>query len=228
MSDSLAERTLQQTSDNGNPGGASEQEQGSTSAQTSNNGQSEKTEKDNVRALQSVYDKKLADIQRQLQVEQNARLQAQKRMEELEDASAPDDYSRLANTARRAQERAAQLEAYLVEQQRVQAEANKRNDLISNLAIKYGVDPSTMAKAEDYDEAVELAIEARNKQRAKQSADRQDKDERNSLDLGGGRAATSYDNLEDELKKAKERRDSPAIIKIQRLMKQQQAADAKR
>src|SRR5687768_5534536 len=96
---------LEPTSNNGQLGQANESKDlGPSGGQTSDNGKA--AQDTNIRNLQSTYDKKLAEQQRQLQQSQYAFQQIQQRLQQMEDNAAPDDYARLELRAKRAEEAA--------------------------------------------------------------------------------------------------------------------------
>lgn len=225
--DTVANEATLEAPSNGQAQPASgEQSQGSTAAgQNSQGGQSVD---ENIRKLQSIYDKKLADSQRQVDAAYQQMQALQRRLVEMEDASAPDDFARMENKLRRAEQRAQELEAYLAQQQQAQAEANRRTNTLTNLAIKYGVPVSALDKAQDYDEAVELAIEARAKAKAQAQKQRQEREDANSVDIGGGRAFTPDDEWQRQVKAAKERKDTAALMRLDRERRQREDAARKR
>lgn len=228
MSDTLAnERTLEATSRDGQSQRASaEQSQGDTGGQTSDNGKSAQDE--NIRKLQSTYDKKLADQDRtykaQMQQQQQQAYQQiqamQQRLAQMEEAQAPDDYARLELRLKRAEEQAYQYaNAY---QQAIQAQQAEQERLgaLREIADEFGVSVKDLEEATDYKSAVKLALKAQqDKDKRKQEQD-DDRLNRNRPDVGGGAPTTSLSKWEQEYDAAMQRKDTPAIMRLLRTQPQ--------
>lgn len=217
MSDSLAnERTLDQPSDDGQVERASaEQSQSGTDGQPSTDGQAAK-ERENIRKLQSTYDQKLAMQARQLQQYQQSQTYLQQQLDAMQEAAAPDDYARLELKLQRAEQKAQAYEAQLQAEYQAREAANARMNTLQRLADKYDVDVTALNKANDYDEAIELAIELRERKRQKKQDDNEDKRERNRPDVGSGRSITTSSKWEKEYETALRSKDSAAQIRLLR------------
>jgi hypothetical protein len=215
MSDSLATRDTLVTPSNGQAAQASDTQAESSAGQQTSNGQSATDE--NIRKLQSTYDRKLAETNRQLQQANQVAQQMQQRLQEMEDRNAPDDFSRLELQKQRAEARAAQLEAVLQQKYQAEAEANARDNILTEIATRYGVSKSALEKADDRDHAVELALEARAAKNGKQQQLDDDKRERNMPDLGGGAPRTAGTQAEAEWDELVRTKDSTGQMRWLRL-----------
>lgn len=218
MSDTLVAReALDAPSNNGQAQQASgTEQQGTAAGQTSDNGQSAK-EQENIKRLQSIYDKRVAEQQAQIQQSNQQVQQLMRQLEQMQDQTAPDDFTRLENQLRRAEAKAQQYEAALAQQQQERQAATARETAINTVAAKYGVDPSDLSKANDYDELVEQAILAKQRKANKQKQEQDDRAARNAPDVGGGRTNSPSDRWQEEWNKARDSKDS---VTQQRLLRE--------
>lgn len=216
MSDLLAnERTLDATSQDGQSQRASEESQSGTDGQPSDNGQAVQ---ENIRKLQSTYDKKVATLQQQIQQSNLYIQQMQQQMREAQRNAAPDDYSKLEIDLQFERQEKAALAQRLAQAEAAQAEANARTEAFTRLADRYGVDVEDIEKAKpsDYDEAVEAAIAARDKRKQRKQQDDDDRRDRNRPDVGGGAPRTPTTKWDEEYKDAMRRGDSVTIARLLR------------
>lgn len=219
MSDSLAsERTLERPSDNGQVERASEaQPQGSTGGSASSNGQ---PTQDDIKNLQRKLSEKDIQAKQALQEAQRASAlaqQLQQRLAQMEEANAPDDYARMELRVKRAEETAAQYAAALQQTQQEKAAERAKYEALDRIAERYGVSRDDLLKAEDYESAVELAIETRDKSKQKQQQQNDDKRERNTVDVGGGVPTTAKGKWEDDYAEAQRRGDSLEMVRLKRI-----------
>jgi hypothetical protein len=200
--------TLTPPSDDGQAAQASEQA-------SEKQEDSKAAEADNIRKLQSSYDKQIAQIRKenqqvQQQYNQQAQLnqQLQQRLQEQMYAAAPDDYTRLELQLKDAQATAQQYyNAYNQAIQDKQEEQERINSL-SEIAGEFGVTLKDLEAATDYKSAVKLAVAAQAKQsKAKQDTDN-DKSSRNMPDLGGGAPRTASTQAEAEWERLVKSKDS--------------------
>lgn len=203
------------TSPSGQSQPGSDEGRSESVGQTSDNGQS--AQDDNIKKLQRIYDQKLDAQQKQLAASQYSQQQLTQRLAQMEDASAPDDYTRLENQLRRTVEESNGLKAQLAAEYQAKQAVMARQTALSEIATKYGVDVKNIEKATDYLEAVELALDARQKQSQKQSKDDDDKRERNKPHLGGGGSVTNLSEWEQAYKTARDTKDSVGMMRLQRL-----------
>lgn len=196
-----------------------EAQSGTGGEQTSNNGQSD----DNIRKLQSTYDKKLAEkdkvYQSQLQAANQQIQQMRQQLNKMADDMAPDDYTRAQNQiARLAEERDAYANAYQQSLQQQQQDAVKIASLREILD-----DPDfdlvtvdDLMETNGTIEAMKLAKKVqKQREHDKQNQD-DDKRSRNAPDVGSSSPRTSTGKWEDEYKAAQERRDSIAMVRLRR------------
>lgn len=155
------------------------------------------------RAMQSAYDKKIADMQQQL--------------EQLQTKDMTDAEKERYFTSRKGQE--------LLEQQqqlaRERAEIQRFRDLQS-LATETGVPFDVLEDARSPIEAARIAAswvrDNLTKQEQAAVKAKQDKAERNSVDLGGGTARKPEDDIQAAWEDARKRGDSAGIWKAMRQM----------
>lgn len=222
MSDELASKTatLEQPSDKGQAERASEQRpQGHTDGQPSDKGQAA-TEQDNIRKLQSAYDKRLADERKQFQTEMQRRdqmvQQLQQRLNQMEENSAPDDFARMELKLKRAEEQAAQYaQAYQQSLQAQQAE-QARQAALREVAEEFGVTVKDLEGATDYLGAVKLAVKAQRDKETRKQEDDEQRARDNAPDVGGGAPRTTMSQWEREWQTAKEAKDSLAMMRLAR------------
>lgn len=210
--DTLAsERTLEQPSDNGQAGRESEaQPQSDTGGQTSDNGKSAQDE--NIRKLQSTYDKKLAEQDRayksQMQQQQQMIQSLQQQMREAQRNSAPDDYSKLELELQWAKQEAQQYANAYQQAVAERQQQTERESALREIADEFDVPMSALTDATDYKSAVKLAIKAQQEaQRRKQQQD-DDKSARNMPDIGSGAPRTASSQAEAEWEELVRTRDS--------------------
>lgn len=217
MSDSLAnERTLAPTSDNGQSAQVSAESQGSTSEPAS---KGQPAQDENIRKLQSTYDRKLAESNRQLQQQQQVVAQLHQRLQQMEDTAAPDDFSRMELRVKRAEEAAQYYANQYNQTVQQQQEQSARDDAFNKIAERYGVTKEEIAKANpsNYEDAVDAAIAARERSKQRKNEQDDDKRNRNLPDVGGGAPITSMSKWEEQYDAAMKRKDTPAIMRLNRL-----------
>lgn len=220
--DTLAsERTLEQPSQSGQAERASEaQPQSGTGGQPSDKGQVAQTD-ENIRKLQSTYDKKIAEERKAFQQQQQyaqQQIQAmQQRLAQMEEASAPDDYSRLELKLKRAEEQAQQYaSAYQQAVAERQAEAEKMSAL-REIADEFDVPLSALSDASDYKSAVKLAIKAQQEAQKRKQQQDDDKSARNMPDVGSGAPRTASTQAEAEWEELVRNRDTAGQMRWLRL-----------
>lgn len=221
MSDELASKTatLEQPSDKGQAERASEQRpQGHTDGQPSDKGQAAKAD-ENIKNLQRELSKKDLESKRALAEAQQAKSlaqQLQSRLNQMEESAAPDDFARMELRLKRAEEQAAQYaQAY---QQAVQSQESERarQTALREVAEEFGVTVKDLEEATDYMSAVKLAVKA---QQAKETRKQQDDEQRaadNMPDVGSGAPRTTLSEWERDWQKARESRDSQALMRLDR------------
>lgn len=226
MNDLLAsERTLDQPSDNGQVGRASEaQPQEATGGQPSDNGKAAQDE--NIRKLQSTYDKKLAEKERTFQQQQQYAQQQiaamQQRLAQMEEANAPDDYSRLELKLKRAEETVQQYAAAYQQQIQAQEVERKRNEALHEIADEFELPLEDLKKAvekagaNDYAKAARVAAKLQLERERRKQDDDDDKRERNRPDVGGGRTSTPSTRWEQQYEDARNKRDSVEMARLLR------------
>jgi hypothetical protein len=216
MSDSLAsERTLERPSDNGQVERASEaQPQSDTGGQTSDNGKSAQDE--NIRKLQSTYDKKLTQLQREMQQRDQYINSLTQQMRDAQRNAAPDDYSKLEVELQwERQEKQALAQRLAGYEQERQAQAEKQNAL-REIAEEFGVPVKALEEADDYKSAVKLALRAQAEAEQRKQRQDDDKRERNMPDLGGGKPRTMDSAWDEAYEAARQRRDSVEMARLLR------------
>jgi hypothetical protein len=220
VDDALASSTtLERPSDNGQVERASEvQPQSGTDGRPSTGQVAQ--EQDNIRKLQSTYDKKLAEKDRQYQAQmqqQNQIIQQmQRELREQRKSMAPDDYTRLQiDLDEVIKERDAYAAAYQQTMKEREAEQVKINAL-DRIAERYGVTRDDLLGAEDYETAIELAIDLRDRRKQKQQAQDDDKRERNMPDIGGGAPRTTQSEWERDYAEARRTKNTPAMMRLLR------------
>lgn len=193
-------------------------------AQPASNEQSQApvaTESENVAKLHKLYAKKEQELKGQLQNAFTYQQQLQQRLDQMEQQSAPDDYARLEIALRQAQQREqlaqTQLNQHLYAQQQAEQQRTARDRELQRLAEKYGVAVADLEKANDYDEAVEMAIEAKQRKRQQTDEEKEAKREANRPDAGGGGGArTPLSKWEQDYADATARKDSVAQQRLLR------------
>lgn len=195
--------------------------------------------KKDLQALQSKLQKQADDAKRdamekanQLAQYQQGYNQLMQRLNEMEVAGAGSDYEKLEVRAKQYERRVAELEGALAQQAQAQAAANARQTELVKLAAKYDVDVDDLDKATknitEYMDAVEVAIRLHDKKKSKDAEHDEERASANSLDLGGGKVSTNISRLQGEVKKAKESRDSAALMRAQRVLNQAIQAEKKK
>jgi len=182
-------------------------------------------EKDNIRKLQSSYDQKLFQQQQAFQAQQqqynNVIANMQARLNQMEDAGAPDDYTKLENQLKRevqARQYAEQAYYQLTAQQRAaQEQAQQKNNALKEIADRYGLDPDDLADTKDYFDAIDRAHELRDKRKEQSTEEAEQKVTRNRPDVGGGRTSTPSNRWERDYKDAQERNDTTAQMRLLRI-----------
>jgi len=148
------------------------------------------------RALKSTYDQKIAAAERRAEQERLARLAAERHADEARMATM--------NEKEQLQYQLQKAQQYIQEQERMrQQELNelRRERDIDRLAAESGAPRDQLAKADSYDEAVQVAL--RYARKAAADAVDREMDEaiatsgRNSVDLGSGRPPPEVDAWEE-------------------------------
>lgn len=216
MSDALATTTALTTpSDNGQAQTASGEAQGESGGRPSENGQAAK-EQENIRALQSRLDSQIGGLRREVQQRDQMVQQLTAQLRDMQKQSAPDDYTRLEMELNWERQEKAALQQR-VQQAEQERQANReKQDALERIAKKYGVSARDLDSATGYEEAIDLAMELRDKQRNRQQEEQDDRRERNRPDLGGGKTSTAQTRLEQEYDEAMKRKDSAAIMRLNR------------
>lgn len=181
------------------------------------------TESENVAKLHRNYAEKEKAFQREIkqrdqQVQQQTELirNLQSRLNQMEESAAPDDFARVELRLKRAEEQAAQYaQAY---QQAVQSQESERarQTALREVAEEFGVTVKDLEEATDYMSAVKLAVKA---QQAKETRKQQDDEQRaadNMPDVGSGAPRTTLSEWERDWQKARESRDSQALMRLDR------------
>lgn len=219
MSDSQVSNTvLAPASDNGQPVRVNEQDLGVTDSLPST-GQADK-ESENIRKLQSTYDRKLAEQDRaykaQMQQQNQLIQNLQRDMREARKNAAPDDYTRLQIDLEDViKERDQYATAY---QQAIQAQQAEREriEALRDIADEFGVTVDDLKEATDYKSAAKLAARKQLEREQRKQLNDDDKRERNAVDLGAGAPRTGSSRWEDEYREAQLRGDSPAMARLLR------------
>lgn len=216
MSDLLATSNTLVAPSDGQAQQASGQAQNGTDSQPSN-GQVD-TAQDNIRKLQSTYDKQIAALKSQVQQSNQYISQVTQQMRQAEKNAAPDDFARMEIDLRHEREEKAAMAQQLAQIQQERAEANARTDAFQKIATRFGVAVEDIEKANpgDYETAVEAAIAARDKRKQNKQEQDDDKRERNAPDLGSSAPRTPTTAWERDYEDARRRKDSPAMARLLR------------
>jgi hypothetical protein len=212
------------TPSNGQAVQASGNELGASAEQTSS-GQSAPDE--NIRKLQSTYDKKLVEQQRSFQQQQQAQSQQmnalQQELRNMKYAAAPDDYTRKEIEVEELRKQLDQYARYTQqltkaqqdEQERVEAMQEIVDDPDYSLVTAKELDDAVKAAgATNYKGALKIAAKLqREKESRKQETDN-DKRERNQVDYGGGAPRTPTTQWDEDYAAARERKDTVAQIRL--------------
>jgi hypothetical protein len=217
MSDPLASSsTLEATPQDGQSQQASDvQPQGTSDGQPPQDGQVVKVE--DFKNLQRKLTEKDLDSKRALAEAQQARAYAQQleqRFRQLEDNAAPDDYTRLELRAKRAEETAQQYAQRLAAYEQAQQAERAKFEALDRIAERYSVTREDLLKATDYESAVELAIETRDKRKQRKQQQDDDKSRRNMPDIGSGAPRTADSEWERKYAEARERRDTTEQMRL--------------
>jgi hypothetical protein len=217
MSDLLVSQNAPNATPDGQSQVASAQDQEGTSTQTPG-GQS--AQDDNIKNLQRMVSAKDAEAKRALSEAQRASAlvtQMQQRLAAMEDASAPDDYSRMELRVQRAEETARQYyQAYQQLNESQQTEAQRLQSL-TRIATKFGVSINELDAATDYESAVDLALEAQRKKAQRKQEQDDEKRDRNMPDLGGSAPRTVNSKAEAEWEELVRTRDTTGQARWLRL-----------
>jgi hypothetical protein len=220
MDDALASSTtLERPSDNGQVERASEvQPQSGTDGRPSTGQVAQ--EQDNIRKLQSTYDKKLAEKDRQYQAQmqqQNQIIQQmQRELREQRKSMAPDDYTRLQiDLDEVIKERDAYAAAYQQTMKEREAE-QARDRALREVADEFGVSVKDLEEATDYMSAVKLAVKAQRERETRKAEQDDDKRERNMPDIGGGAPRTTQSEWERDYAEAQRTKNTPAMMRLLR------------
>ncbi len=226
MSDSLATRddALATTSQEQSQRASDTEAQGSTD---------EYVAKKDFIALQSSLTKQAREQReareaatQQLQQYQQYANQLQARLDQAEMAGAGSDYEKLEIQLRKSNERIAQQDAFIAQQAEAQRLAGARNSEITRLANKFGLDPDELdaatKKASDYDDAYEIALQLRDKVKAKNAERSDERREANKTDLGGGRASTPTTRLDEKIDEAYRSKAPGATTTLMRLLREKE------
>jgi hypothetical protein len=219
MSDSqVSPSVLEQPSQSGQAERANEsQDLGNTGGQPSDKGQVAQVD-ENIRKLQSTYDRKMAEERKTFQQQQQyaqQQIQAmQQRLAQMEEAAAPDDYSRLElRLKREIEEKQQYAAAYQQTLQERQAET-ARQEALREIADEFGVPIKDIEEATDYKSAVKLAVKAQLERDKRKTEQDDDKSRRNMPDIGSGAPRTASSEWERQYAEARERRDTPAMMRL--------------
>ena len=225
--DALAnERTLTAPSNGQAQAASAGQSQSATDSQPST-GQVD----ENIRKLQSTYDKKLAEqaraaeaARREAQQAQQFAQQLQQRLQQLEDSAAPDDYSRMELRVKRAEEQAAVYANAYQQSLQAQQEEQQRQAAVRELAEEFELNAKELDEAlteagiSNYAKAAVFAAKfQRDKEKAK-AQQRDDKLNRNAPDVGASAPMTSqseWDAKWDAAFKAKNSQEMTRLLRIQ-------------
>ena len=218
MSDSLATRdALVTPSDNGQAQQASEQAQGSTGGSAS---QGQPTQDENIRKLQSTYDKKLAEQDKaykaQMQQQNQMIQQMQQQMREAQKNAAPDDYSKLEVELQWLRQERDQFATAYQREVAEKQEQQARVAALREVADEFDVSVKDLEDATDYKSAVKLAIKAQQDKNKRKQAETNDKIERNTPDLGQGAPRTAQGEWERKYEEARQRKDSAEQARLLR------------
>jgi hypothetical protein len=214
MSD-LVTRDILATPSNGQAAQANGEGLGASAEQTSS-GQSAPDE--NIRKLQSTYDKKLVEQQRSFQQQQQAQSQQmnalQNELRNMKYAAAPDDYTRKELEVEELRKERDQY-AYAYQQMTAaQREEQERVSALRDIADEFDVSVKDLDGATDYKSAVKLALKAQlDKEKRKTETDN-DKRERNQVDYGGGAPRTPTGKWDEDYAAARDRKDSVEMMRL--------------
>lgn len=220
MSDSqVTANVLQQPSQNGQAGGANDSTDLGASGGQPSNGQAAQ-EKNHVAEIQRIKDKEIRDLKLGFQQQQqyaNQQIQEMRqRLAHMEESAAPDDFARLELRLRRAEEERNQYATAYQQTLQQRQEQEAQASALSKIAERYGVsaDDLKAAKPETYEDAVDAAIELRDRKRQNKQTQDDDKRERNMPDTGGGAPRTASTQWENDYADARERKDSVAMMRL--------------
>jgi hypothetical protein len=200
MSDSqVSENVLERPSQGGQVERANgQQDLGTTDGQPS----SGQADNENIRKLQSTYDKKLSEERKNFQTQQqyaNQQIaQMQQRLAQMEDEAAPDDFTRLQKQLQRVEAEKQQYAVAYQQATRAQQIEQEKLEALQELADDFGLSVDDLKSANDYKQAAKLAAKLQlEREKAKQTDD-DDRRTRNRVDLGNGapRTPTSKEDAE--------------------------------
>lgn len=207
MSDSLATRDILVTPSEGQAAQANGEGLGASGGQTSNNGQPAQDE--NIRKLQSTYDKKLSEQQRGFQQREQALQQQvnamQNELRNMRYNSAPDDYARKELELEDLRKERDQWAAYAKQLNETQQEKADRAKAIRDILEDFDLvtekeldDAIYEANTTSFQAAYKIAtkLQREKEQRKQQVAD--DKAERNRPDWGSGAPHTVASDIQEK------------------------------
>lgn len=149
----------------------------------------------NFRKLQAQWQQKYDSVVAQAN-------QMRSKLEQMEEAGV-DDYGKLELKLRRAEEQVQQYQQWYQQVEQDRQEAERKDAALDYLAKKFKVERSALASAEDYEQALDMAIKLAEERARNRENESDSRRQRNRPDLGGGNVSTPPSRWDAERKKAK-------------------------
>lgn len=161
------------------------------------------------------YQQQIRQYETQLQNQNAYMAQLQKQMDALADKDL-DDYGKLQKQIEREQRDKALLLERIRQQEDAQRIQQAKHSDLSKLTTKFGLTNEQyqeLWKANDPDEALDMAIEFRDRNKSKRDEDEEERRESNRVDVGGGAASTKQTRQSSSERDAWDSGDPMAFIK---------------
>lgn len=173
------------------------------------------------REFQSTVDRQRAALEQAANLARQEAAETKARLEALENAAyGKDDYGKMQLAATRAAREAEAAKRELAQYQAREQEQTAKAQALSKIADKYGVPLADLMVARDYEHAMDLAIEARDRLRDEKRQTQDQRREANRPDLGGGAPSTPSTRWDQDYDDAVQKGDS---VRMMRLLREQSA-----
>lgn len=171
---------------------------------------------------QRQTDQQRAALEREATTAKQTAAALKARLEALEDqAYGKDDYGKMQLAAQRAAREAEAARKELEEYRTREAVDAAKREAIQKVADRYKVPAAELMDAKDYDDLIDKAIEARDRQREAKQKEREETRQANAPDLGGGGRSTAKTRAEQEYEDAFTRGDSVMMARKLREIREQ-------
>lgn len=170
---------------------------------------------EDFRKYQAERDRREAQLNQQLQQQNAYMAQLQKQMDQLADKDL-DDYGKLQKQIEREQRDKAILLDRIRQQEEAQREQQAKHSDLTKLTTKFGLTNEQyqeLWKANNPDDALDMAISFRDRNKSKRDEDEEERRESNRVDVGGGAASTSKTRKESDTRRAIDENDPVAFIR---------------